>query len=279
MLVAALLAYPLHYLLPDSLGFRSLVSRGAMAVIFISLFPLAAKLQIKATDFGWVSSPHLWFRQVLQGLGIGTLMLSIHVLVLIALDVRRIDQSHLQSVTIVLGWLGKALLTGIAVGLIEETLFRGLLQGGLTRFGGPMVAVLVSAFYYAGAHFLRTDLKPASGSVQWDSGLLMIWDAFSNLSQIQADTFLALFCVGVFLAGIRAYLPSSLGYCIGIHAGWVFVIKSAKHLSFVVPHNEWAGMVSHYDGIIGYFSALWLAALCLLLIGLRRKFRTPPLPA
>lgn len=274
VIAAALLAYPLYLLVHEAIGFRSLISRGAMLLIFVGLIPLARRLQLGVTELGSASSVRMFFGQLTRGFGIGVLMLGIHAIILVALDIRLIDQEKLQSLATIMGWLGKALLIGIVVALIEETLFRGVLIGSLGRHTSLVNAALISSFYFAVMHFLRSDMKPEYGSVQWYTGLLIVVDAFRNLGSIQPDAFMALFGAGCFLACVRLVVPRSLGYCMGLHAGWVFVIKTVKPMTSVASQSQWAGMVSSFDGIIGYFSTVWLSALCLLLIALHRNRMT-----
>jgi hypothetical protein len=63
-----------------------------------------------------------------------------------------------------------------------------------------------------------------------------------------------------------------LGYCYGLHAGWVFVIKTAKALTMAVPDSPRAFLVGDYDRFVGYLSAAWTFVLiaALVLFFLRR---------
>jgi hypothetical protein len=155
---------------------------------------------------------------------------------------------------------------GLAVAAIEEPVFRGFLLGSLVGRLGRVGAVLVSAFYFAGLHFLSTDLRPGYGEVGWTSGGTLVLDALHNLSSAQLDSFLALFAAGLFLGCVRLLSPASgLAYCIGLHAGWVFVIKASKPLTQFNFYSPWWWTVSLFDGTIGYLSAMWTAALALVL--------------
>jgi len=96
---------------------------------------------------------------------------------------------------------------------------------------------------------------------------VLVFDAFHNLSHGFVDSFLALFAAGVLLGCIRLLAPkSSLGVCLGMHAGWIFAIKTAQSLSHYNPYSPWVYLVSHFDGVIGYFSAAWTSVLIILLI-------------
>jgi hypothetical protein len=51
----------------------------------------------------------------------------------------------------------------------------------------------------------------------------------------------------------------------GIHAGWVFIIKSSKSVSYLNFDSSLIYLVSHYDLIIGYLSAAWLSVFVILM--------------
>ena len=120
----------------------------------------------------------------------------------------------------------------------------------------------MSALYFAALHFLRTNLRPGFEEVRWYTGIVLVLDAFSNLPQIYPDSFLALFAAGAFLGCIRVLAPASgLSYCVGIHAGWVFILKATNPLSQCNLFSPWIRLVSPFDGTLGYFSASWTAVL------------------
>ena len=70
---------------------------------------------------------------------------------------------------------------------------------------------------------------------------------------VSLDSFLALAAVGVFLSLIRLK-TGSLAQCIGVHAGWVLVIKVFRKMTDLDPMSPWAFLVGNYDGTIGYLA-------------------------
>jgi membrane protease YdiL (CAAX protease family) len=201
-----------------------------------------------------------------RGFGWGALMLGTHVLVLVLLDVRVLNPEKLQVARII-SLSCKGVLIGIAIALLEEPIFRGFLFGFLLRKTNRVNAVLVASFYFAALHFLSTDMRPEFAAVRWDTGFVIVMDAFSHLFRIQFDSFIALFVAGAFLACVRLYFANSgLSYCIGIHAGWVFIIKSTNPLTIRSIVSPWQNIVSGFDGNIGYLSASWTSVLIILLL-------------
>lgn len=262
--LASLVAYPVFVLTDaDNISFfRSLVSRGGQAILLIGLFPLSRWLGFSWQVFGF-SKPFL--HQFIIGFCLGAMMLGLHVAGLLALGVRDVDEDKLAHAAL-LPIFAKAGLIGVAVALMEETLFRGALLGIVRWMSGPILAVIVSAVFYAALHFIGTHWTTELALIGWDTGFRITLDGFSHLAMAPLDSLLALFLAGTLLAVIRAYIPGGLGYCVGIHAGWVFIIKSAKPLTRFVPESSHASLVGSYDRFVGYMSSGWIALLIVLML-------------
>ncbi len=277
-LIAGLAAYPLHLVLPEGLvGFHTLVSRGAEVLLAFGLVPFGRRIGVGRPQMGMALSNTLFWRLFLRGLGYGILMLGLHTLFLIAFDVRDIIYDRLEIIRII-RLAGKGLLIGLAVSSIEEPVFRGFLLGSLADRTSRFNAAWISASYFAALHFLDSDLRPSSGEIHWNSGVLIVLDAFEQWRKIELNSFLALFTAGLFLACVRLRHPDDgLGLCIGIHAGWVFIIKTAKPFTYVNPLSSWNYLVSHFDGFIGYLSSAWISLLILALTwAIMKNPRTEP---
>lgn len=263
---AGLLAVPLFLLVQGSISLDTLVSRGAELLMVLGLFPLGRRLGFHAPDLGLPGCRSTLARQVRSGFLLGTAMLGLHLALLLGLEARTVDHQKLELVR-VLRLALKALSIGIAVACIEESVFRGFLFGCLIRKTSRTATVLITSFYFAILHFLDSDVKYTSLEIRWDSGLLMVADAFRHLFPLtKPDAFLALFAAGALLTCVRIWRPWGLGYCIGLHMGWIFVIKTAKPLTHVGEHPLIPGLISKYDGIIGYLSASWTTVLVGLLV-------------
>ena len=262
-ILSALLAYPL-FLLSGSqdIGFyRSLVSRGGQFIILLSFYPLLKWLGLSWSDFGL---KRRFFGQWLIGFLLGSAMLGLHMTALVMLDVRVIALGKFNPHDLMI-ILGKSLAIGFGVALLEESIFRGALLSIILRLSNPAMAIVVSAFYYALLHFIGSKWTTESGYIGWDTGFRIALDGFAHLREVAVDSFLGLFVAGLLLGSLRVILPMSLGLCMGIHAGWVFIIKSAKSVSFPNFDSPLLYLVSHYDLIIGYLSAAWLSVFLILM--------------
>lgn len=263
--LSAAVAYPLFTLTggDDGNGFRSLVSRGGQVFLILGLYVISRGLGFTWATLGFQRA---FPRQWAMGFALGVLMLGLHGIGLIALDIRALKGGGLPESGRLLGILGKALATGVVVALLEEIIFRGVLFGAVRKLSGAAAAVVISAFYYAGLHFLRSRWDGDPAGIGWGTGFRIAADGFAHLASIPLDSFLALFAAGILLGLVRAIIPKSLGICMGLHAGWVFVIKTLKPLTLVIPNAPWSFLVGSYDRIIGYLSAGWIGVLILIML-------------
>lgn len=265
-LASALLSYPLHFVLPQDFDYQTLVVKLAQLLMFLGFFPLGIWLGMGRADMGLALPTRQLFRRWRLGFGLGALMMGLHVLLILLLEARIPAPEKLHAAKIAV-LAAKGFGVGLAVSLIEEPMFRGFLLGALLRQAGGFYAVLVSALYFAGLHFLRTDLRPEFAEVGWNTGFLLVFDAFRNLSHVFVDSFLALFAAGVLLGCVRLFAPGAgLGLCLGMHAGWIFVIKLTNSLSHYSAYSPWVYLVSYFDGVIGYLSASWTVLLIIFLV-------------
>jgi membrane protease YdiL (CAAX protease family) len=265
--VFALIAYPLFLLFQGTVGFRTLMFRGTLVLIFLGFVLLSKRLAVGWDAMGLARGWKAILRQFCLGFGAGMLILAVHAAMLVAMDVRVINAIHVQDWGSYPRWIGKSLLSGLGVGINEELLFRGFLLGYLLQRVNRAVAILACAFYFAGLHFVNTSMDPPVSELNGGSGLAMVMDAFgSTTGRFRLDTFLALFSAGAFLAVIRVYVPFGLVYCMGLHAGWVWVIKMTRYLTELSKTSEWSFLISRFDGVIGYLSAGWITLLTLALV-------------
>jgi len=157
--------------------------------------------------------------------------------------------------------LAWALLTGLVVAAIEEMIFRGWLLEAL-RLSTPFaVAALVSSMLYGAAHFVAAAVRVRPG---WDFlvGLQAVDLHLRALARPElAMVFLVLAAAGFVLACAYAW-TASLPFAIGIHAGWVFVIKAAP---LMVPSMGIAWLHGSGGALSGIWSLVFLGALLVVL--------------
>ncbi len=148
-------------------------------------------------------------------------------------------RSHLP-----VGALASFLGSAVAVALAEEAFFRGVLLGLVRRTAPPATALIFVSALFAVLHFLK---PPPRGldqpAVHWLSGFEFLPKVFWQWHDplLVAGGFTTLFLVALVL-GMARLRTRSLWLPIGLHAGWVFGLKSfnqvSRHLS---PPNLWIG--------------------------------------
>ena len=270
-LLSAGVSYPLYRLFGDGdiSFFRSLVSRIGQGLLLLGLIPIARWLALKRTELGLKKGAFAGF---FRGFGLGVLTLSLHGLLLIYWGVRTPHVPEMGLIHLAAASLSAA-AAGLGVALLEETLFRGALIAILMRIAGPRTAILVSALDYAALHFIGTYWTTDPALVGWDTGFRIALDGFSHLPSADPGSFLALFLAGVLLATLRLFFRGGLAVSIGLHAGWVFVIKLFKPLTLVQLESPRIFLIGTYDQVIGYLSCIWVFFLVTLIYLFQRRFK------
>ena len=156
-----------------------------------------------------------------------------------------------EIVGIVLG----ALATAIAVGTLEEILFRGGIFGGLRRVLHWPFALGISSAVYALVHFLQG--AQLTGAVAWDSGLFLLPQLLAGFADVRAllPGFFSLALAGVLL-GLAYQRTGNLYFSIGLHTGWVFMLRIYSQLTVQTPDAAiwfW-GSGKMTDGWLSFFA-------------------------
>ena len=255
--LAALIAFPVFLLegTGDVSFLRSLVSRIGQGVLLIGFYPLALGLSLKPRDLG-LSWPPL--NAIPKGFLIGVALLGGHAVFLALTQIRIFVPPSVAHGLPLVSLLIKSLGIGLGVALLEEITFRGAMLGVFLKTLTRPQALAISAFFFAALHFIGSQWSAPAANLGFDAPFRIAMDGFANLVHAPKDAFLALFVAGLFLGLVRLHFRGGLGLCIGIHAGWVFVIRLTKTWTYPNPKSEAAAWISTYDHVIGYFSALWL---------------------
>lgn len=267
LVVAAAINYPLYTLLSQFGEVRAdrVLYRSAMLLAALGIWPLLRRLRLAdRAGLGlapaWPELRRTWARGVLYGL----LILGLLAGALILLGARPLRPIDTELGLTLARTAVVAALSGVLIGLIEEIFFRGILFGGIRRHQPWLVAALVTAGFYAFLHFVRPTAPPLGLPVDWGSGFSMLAGALHKYATPERyyDSFIALFLVGLFLALVRER-TGSIALGMGMHAGWVFVIKLTKKATETDLHSPYVGLIGHYDGVIGWLAAGWIGVLAL----------------
>jgi len=235
-----LLAPPLYWIgqsVGSQLGIRVLVSSGferyfnraILITAVLGLWPLIKALEIRdRRRLGLMMGPRLR-HHLLVGFGLAFGMVLVEWLIL--------QVTGWYSVTGFQAWLTGTLPriigTAVVVSLIEEALFRGVLQSILSRILGWLGGWIIVAFLFAIIHFVKPPSFAVTGSeVAWWSGFALFPHFFWMFDLFPAQTWTGLASLTVvgLILGRAAMLTQGLALPIGLHAGWILGLESAKRL-------------------------------------------------
>ena len=262
LLIAIALACFISYFVVLSFGefveFRKIIRKSTQILLILSILPISYYLKINKAELGFASLP-VFLKQLVLGFGLGLLTLLPVFIALYLLGINVLDDTQLWTT----GWVIKnaiiSLLLALLISLIEEPLFRGLLLVSLQKKLPVMLAILISAGYYAALHFINSNTHIATQDLKLYSGFTLLTEAFTNLlNPAIFSAFLALLMVGIFLGVLRTQIKASLGFCIGCHTCWVWQIKLNKTLFNTDFTSKYHYLVSSYDGVIGPLVTVWL---------------------
>lgn len=123
----------------------------------------------------------------------------------------------------------EALFGGLLIGLLEEVFFRGILFKGLLEVGKPVRAFIVANLFYSAIHFVKPGDRYFLDSFEPLAGfrhLLSTFAPFLDPASLLPGVF-GLFLIGIILS--YTYTRTGALYlAIGLHAGWIFGLKSIR---------------------------------------------------
>ena len=276
LLVAALLSYPLFLLihpLAPTLRFDKIATRLWQLLMLLTLVLVVRRLRLYSTrDFGYGAPRPRWLRQFGKGLALGVTTMVPVTVSLLALGVR-VPRADLGALALG-GVLLSAALSGLAVGFVEETFFRGLMQGAVVRdLQRPLLAVVLVAVVYASVHFLASTHIPPE-AVRWSSGFDLLAAALRNFAHPAGilDAWLALLSVGVLL-GFAAWWTGNIALGVGLHAGWVFIMRATVGATGADVNAPRHWLVNPDNGFLGWLVLAWTLLLLVVVVLSRDRFR------
>jgi len=262
--VVVLGAYPAWLLLHPRFDFpfHRIAERIGMLALLCGFILVARRLGLAdRASLGYGLPRRAFVREMLLGLALGVATMLAVVAAMGALGL--LDWSHASGMgTGALARLALAsLASALAVAFIEETFLRGAMYTAIERESGARMAVLLTALLYAATHFFGKARIAPEEVTPW-SGLALLGEslqAFAHFAAI-SDAFLALTAVGVVLALVRQ-ASGNIAACLGLHAGWVWVMLVAHELTRPDRSAALSFLLSRFDGFVGWLVLGWTLAL------------------
>jgi uncharacterized protein len=252
-LLGAAIAYPAYELTSRFAGwpFHRVASRVAMLALVLTLAWTCRRMRLHTKrDFGYglpwarfLTLCLLWGAVGVATAGVGAAFLL---------------WTHLRiGVSLSGADIFTALGSGIAVALIEETVFRGVMQTAIERESGPWMAALLTAPLFAVLHFVAK-VRIAPQDVGWGSGFDLLLLSFAPLGHptLVLDAFASWLTVGLILSLTRV-LTGNIAVAIGLHAGWVVVLRMLQLCTVGGSSPAYSAWVSRFDGLLGLWLLPW----------------------
>lgn len=241
--------------------FHRYVSRCLILMAILALPSLLKALGLRSVSVLRLKWSVRHFVEAIHGLGWSFVALALLAALLVTFELHVLDLDHAPD-----RWLRhvkNALLSALAVGVLEEFLFRGALFGALRQRQSFAPAALCSSALYALLHFLA---KPEhSGAVEWNSGLMVLGQMLAGFTHVEemVPAFLNLLLLGCLLALVLERTGSLLAP-IGLHAGIVFWLKTYNFMT--KPANGASTWFSGTDKAIDGWATTLVLVLIFLLI-------------
>jgi uncharacterized protein len=284
--VMAGLTYPAWLLLHPHVDwpFHRVGGRIGQLVLLVCLVLLARHLHVAdRASWGYGVPRREFLRELGKALALGVATM-VPIVILMGLLGLRIWKDGTPPDAATLAKLAfRGLATGMAVALIEETFLRGAMFTAIARESGTRLAILLTALVYSATHFfvsfrIPADAVTATSGIDLVTGTLARFsDPFGLYDPQRAifDAFLCLFAVGVLLAATRA-ATGHIATCIGLHAGWVWVITFVRQTTQPNEAHSLRFLLSQFDGVVGWLVLVWTVVIGLILYRLYAR-RTPGL--
>jgi uncharacterized protein len=254
--------------------FHRFVVRSILGLAFLGLWPLLRSchmLNRRALGFAATGQP---FRQTATGLALGFSSLALVALLALLCGGRVLNLSHTSPE--IFHYLRDTIAASFFVPILEELIFRAALFGILRKTLPLSLALIISSAVYAAVHFLQKASPP--DHVTWLSGLQILPNMFKpppdGLPFIPA--FFTLFTAGMILA-LTYQRTGNLFQSMGLHAGWIFWLKSYRFLTTDASHAS-HGLWGSDKLIDGWLPLIVLAALFFVMLRQHRPSTFAPSP-
>jgi membrane protease YdiL (CAAX protease family) len=256
----AVFAYPAWLLLHPhfEFPFHRIGERIGMLTLGVGFLITARRLGLRdRTSLGYGLTRLKFLREASIGLTLGVATMTAVVGLMTALGL--LDWTAAAGITAaaLVKLVALRLVSGLAVAFIEETFLRGAMHTGIERESGSRAAVILTALVYSATHFFASFRIPAA-EVSASSGVALLAGTLQSFVHPLgiADAFLCLFAVGILLGRVRA-ATGNIAACIGLHAGWVWVMLVVHALAQPARLSSLGFLLSRFDGFVGWLVLAW----------------------
>ena len=200
----------------SKVDFESFFHRALLIAALGLLWPLLRSTEVRSLRGLELEPNRRWLRDLVGGFGLAAIPLLCCGAALVALHIYTL-RGHVKP-----GGIIQVAGATLAVPVIEEFFFRGLVLGILLRSGRKIMSIFLTSALFSIVHFLKAP-EQTSPVVNWASGFNSIAHSLAQFSDpmMVAASFTTLFLLGWILADARVQ-TRSLWLPAGLHAGWIF---------------------------------------------------------
>jgi hypothetical protein len=266
--LTAISAYPvflgLEALDLRDMPFDDLVMRVLRLYGLLGLWPLLTSLHLNTKEgWGYGHGRRGFLKGLLLGALAGVVSMLLVALVLLMLDIRVARPGVSLSPVVMSMLVAQSAFAGLLVGFLEETWFRGALQSSVAGVSNGGVAIVFVALIYGAMHFVSSDINIPADEVGWLSATAVLFTSLHGFRDSALfDSLFALVASGLLLGLVR-HRTGRIAECIGIHAGWVMVVKILRQTTYPNADASGSFMIGDYDGVIGILAGLWFSSLAI----------------
>lgn len=161
---------------------------------------------------------------LMAGLMLGIMMLVVQIGFAVFFDARHFYTASF-TVSKFLYKLFSAVISASIIGFLEEFIFRGVIFRQLRRKQPLIIAFILSSALYAALHFFKPQDIAGIDQTAPLSGFVVLIEMFKPFASMEfVMEFTGLFLAGLCLAA-GYHFSKSLYFSIGMHAGWIIIIK------------------------------------------------------
>jgi len=248
------------------LALNKAIKYGAIILCAIFIIPtIKAKNLYNKKLLGYLESRKKFLLNVSKGFLISLLLSSPLLFIFINFDIRNINFNLILFDQLFLYTILLTLFISLIISTIEESFFRGIMIQNNNNNIVTFIIIMLSSLIYSLFHFIKIPLI-IDDNIFWNTGIKELLNVFANFHNIVSlDAAITLFVFGVLLGIIRNNYKT-ISYCIGIHAGFIFIIKIFRQNSSVNFDSYYNYLISGYDHFTGYLSAIWITIILLIYI-------------
>jgi uncharacterized protein len=274
-LIGACIAYPAYELTSTfaTFAFHRVASRIFMLVLAVLLVWVCRHLHLESKrDFGYGLPWRRFLKVCVVWAALGIATASVGAAFLLSTHLRVMNADFVPSAASFARIFLIGLGSGIAVALVEETVCRGVMHTAIERESGPWMAAALTAPLFAVLHF-TAKARIEAADLGWGSGFDLLGLSFAPLSHpgLVLDSFISWLVVGLILSLTRT-LTGNIAVAIGLHAGWVVVLRMLQQATASADAPAYSAWVAHFDGLLGYWLLPWGAAIAAALWTLRASW-------